>query len=125
MIGKSAIKQILPLLTTTLNSFNIDIDQETTKILDLIPKYIQEKQQEYQALYPALQVNVMFTILDNDIYMVAVGLSSEDGKTILKPLSDPFNLSEMVKGIVITDAIKLIGENEELTILEAIELSRI
>lgn len=116
---------IAPSIISILKLRGIDIDIEFIKAMEIIPNFIEEKQKEYKEKAPELDINLMVSFHNNDIYFLAVGIEKIDDKTIISKQFEPVNLSEFLRDIKVTELLKVMKNNPDMSIMEAVSKSRI
>jgi hypothetical protein len=120
---------VAPSIISILKMRGIDVDIEFIKTLEIIPKFIEEKQKEYLNKYPDLDINLMASYHNGEIYLIPVGLeviNLDDTKhTIISKQFEPINISEFLRDIKVTELIKVLKNNPDISILEAIGKSRL
>ena len=117
---------LAPTIISMLKLRGIDIDLEFIKALEIIPNFISEKQKEYMAKYPDLDIHLMISFLDNEVYLMPVGLKNNDeNETVIAEQFEPINVSQFLAGIKVSELINVLKKNPDMPIMEAVEKSRI
>jgi hypothetical protein len=130
MNGFKIFLGLAPSIIQMLKFKGIDVDIEFIKALEIIPNFIAEKQKEYTDKHPDLDINLMVSFHENEVYIIPVGLSiikdenGEDATAITKQF-ESFNVSQFLADIKITELIKILKKNPETPIMEAVEKSRV
>ena len=124
MKGLGTVLTIAPTILNLLRLRGINVDEEFSKALEIIPNFIAEKQKEYTDKHPDLDINLMAIFHENEVFIMPVGLESIEGKTIISKQFDPINISKFLAGIKVTKIIDVLKNNPDLPIMEAVEKSK-
>jgi len=119
------VLSLAPSIITMLKFKGIDVDIEFVKALEIIPNFIEEKQEEYQKNYPDLDINLMVSFHEKEVYLMPVGIEVLDQKTVITKQFDAINVSKFLSGIKVTELLNVLKKNPNMPIMEAVEKSRV
>lgn len=126
MSKSNIILKLAPAIFSMLKMNGINIDIEFIKAMQFFPNYIKQKQKEYEEKAPDEDINLMISFHEEDIYLMPVGLvKNEEEETVINTKFEPFNLTEFLQGIQISELVKILKDNPDITVMEAVEKSRV
>lgn len=123
MAGINTVIKLAPAIITMLKLQGIDVDKQFSEAVKFIPEMMVKKKDELQQKHPNLEINLMVSFHEEDVYFIPVGIENNDGKITVSKTFDTINVTKYLQDIKVTKVLKVLKENPELSMVEAVEIS--